>query len=257
MTKRLEGKVCIVTGATSGIGWATAVAMAECGAKVVAAGRRTDRGEALIELIRLQDGDAIFVRTDVGESSEIEALVAKSVEHYGQLDCAFNNAGIVGDVDQTIVEQSEESWNNVIRTNLTSVWLSMKHEIPAMLDSGGGSIVNNSSIYGLAGSLTGLSPYVAAKHGVAGLTKTVAIEYGRKNIRVNAVCPGFVHSEITDKAINDLGEELVEKVLVAHVPLGRIGDAREIGHGVAWLCSDEASYVTGTTFTMDGGWLAK
>ena len=175
MTKRLEGKVCIVTGATSGIGWATAVAMAECGAKVVAAGRRTDRGEALIELIRSQDGDAIFVRTDVGESSEIEALVAKSVEHYGQLDCAFNNAGIVGDVDQTIVEQSEESWNNVIRTNLTSVWLSMKYEIPAMLKSGGGSIVNNSSIYGLAGSLTGLSPYVAAKHGVTCLTRTVAI----------------------------------------------------------------------------------
>jgi len=257
MSKSLDGKVCIITGATSGIGWATAVVMAEAGAKVAAAGRRTDRGEELIELIRSQDGDAIFVRSDVNEGSEIEALVAKTVEHYGQLDCAFNNAGIVGDVDKTIVEQSEDSWNDVIRTNLTSVWLSMKHEIPAMLDSGGGSIVNNSSIYGLAGSLTGLSPYVAAKHGVAGLTKTVAIEYGRKNIRVNAVCPGFVHSEITDKAINDLGEELVEKVLVAHVPLGRIGDAREIGHGVAWLCSDEASYVTGETFKMDGGWLAK
>jgi NAD(P)-dependent dehydrogenase (short-subunit alcohol dehydrogenase family) len=257
MTKRLEGKVCIVTGATSGIGWATAVAMAECGAKVVAAGRRTDRGEALIELIRSQDGDAIFVRTDVGESSEIEALVAKSVEHYGQLDCAFNNAGIVGDVDQTIVEQSEESWNNVIRTNLTSVWLSMKYEIPAMLKSGGGSIVNNSSIYGLAGSLTGLSPYVAAKHGVTGLTRTVAIEYGRQNIRVNAVCPGFVHSEITDEAVQSLGEEKVEKLLLAHVPLGRIADASEIANGVTWLCSGEASFVTGEAFTMDGGWLAK
>ena len=257
MTKRLEGKVCIVTGATSGIGWATAVAMAECGAKVVAAGRRTDRGEALIELIRLQDGDAIFVRTDVGERAEIEALVAKSVEHYGRLDCAFNNAGIVGDVDQTIVEQSEESWNNVIRTNLTSVWLSMKYEIPAMLKSGGGSIVNNSSIYGLAGSLTGLSPYVAAKHGVTGLTRTVAIEYGRQNIRVNAVCPGFVHSEITDEAVQSLGEEKVEKLLLAHVPLGRIADAREIANGVTWLCSGEASFVTGEAFTMDGGWLAK
>jgi len=257
MSKKLDGKVCIVTGATSGIGWATAVVMAAAGAKVVAAGRRSDRGEELTELIRSQDGDAIFVQTDVNEGSQIEALVANAVEHYGRLDCAFNNAGIVGDVDKTIVEQSEESWHEVIRTNLTSVWLSMKYEIPAMLESDGGSIVNNSSIYGLAGALTGLSPYVAAKHGVAGLTKTVAIEYGRKNIRVNAVCPGFVHSEITDKAIEDLGEELVEKVLVAHVPLGRIGDAREIGHGVAWLCSDEASYVTGTTFTMDGGWLAK
>ena len=166
MTKRLDGKVCIVTGATSGIGWATAVVMAEAGAKVAAAGRRTDRGEELMELIRSQDGDAIFVSTDVNESREIEALVAKTVEHYGRLDCAFNNAGIIGEVDKTIVEQSEESWDSVIRTNLTSVWLSMKYEIPAMLESGGGSIVNNSSIYGLAGSLTGLSPYVAAKHGV-------------------------------------------------------------------------------------------
>jgi NAD(P)-dependent dehydrogenase (short-subunit alcohol dehydrogenase family) len=257
MSKRLDGKVCIVTGATSGIGWATALVMADAGAKVVAAGRRMDRGEQLLELIKSQNGDAIFVRTDVDLGSDIKALVAKTVEIYGRLDCAFNNAGIVGDVDKTIVEQSEESWNDVIRTNLTSVWLSMKYEIPAMLDSGGGSIVNNSSIYGLAGSLTGLSPYVAAKHGVAGLTKTVAIEYGRQNIRVNAVCPGFVHSEITDKAIVDLGEELVDKVLLAHVPLGRIGDAREIGNGVAWLCSDEASFVTGETFTMDGGWLAK
>lgn len=133
----------------------------------------------------------------------------------------------------------------------------MKYEIPAMLDSGGGSIVNNSSIYGLAGSLTGLSPYVAAKHGVAGLSRTVAIEYGRKNIRVNAVCPGFVHSEITDGAIESMGEEIVEKLLLAHLPLGRIADAKEIGYGVAWLCSDEASFVTGETFTMDGGWLAK
>ena len=156
MHKRLDDKVCIVTGATSGIGWATAVVMAEAGAKVAAAGRRNDRGEELIELIRSNGGDAIFVRTDVDEASDIEALVAKTVEHYGRLDCAFNNAGIVGDVDKTIVEQSEESWNDVIRTNLTSVWLSMKYEIPAMLDSGGGSIVNNSSIYGLAGSLTGL-----------------------------------------------------------------------------------------------------
>jgi NAD(P)-dependent dehydrogenase (short-subunit alcohol dehydrogenase family) len=257
MNKRLDGKVCIVTGATSGIGWATACVMAEAGAKVVAAGRRTDRGEALMEAIRSWDGDAIFVRTDVDQGSEIEALVAKSVKHYGRLDCAFNNAGVIGEIDKTIVEQSEESWDKVIRTNLTSVWLSMKYEIPAMLDSGGGSIVNNSSIYGLAGSLTGLSPYVAAKHGVAGLSRTVAIEYGRKNIRVNAVCPGFVHSEITDGAIESMGEEIVEKLLLAHVPLGRIADAKEIGYGVAWLCSDEASFVTGETFTMDGGWLAK
>lgn len=257
MSKRLDGKVCIVTGATSGIGWATAVVMAEAGAKVVAAGRRTDRGAALLEAIGSKDGAAIFVRTDVDQGSEIEALVAKTVEHYGRLDCAFNNAGILGEAEKTIVEQSEESWHDVIRTNLTSVWLSMKYEIPAMLASGGGSIVNNSSIYGLAGSLTGLSPYVAAKHGVTGLTRTVAVEYGRQNIRINAVCPGFVHSEITDPAIESLGQEKFERLLLNHVPMGRVAEAAEIGHGVAWLCSDEASYVTGETFTMDGGWLAK
>lgn len=257
MSKRLDGKVCIVTGATSGIGWATAVVMAEAGAKVVAAGRRTDRGAALLEAIGSKDGAAIFVRTDVDQGSEIEALVAKTVEHYGRLDCAFNNAGILGEAEKTIVEQSEESWHDVIRTNLTSVWLSMKYEIPAMLESGGGSIVNNSSIYGLAGSLTGLSPYVAAKHGVTGLTRTVAVEYGRQNIRINAVCPGFVHSEITDPAIESLGQEKFERLLLNHVPMGRVAEAAEIGHGVAWLCSDEASYVTGETFTMDGGWLAK
>jgi NAD(P)-dependent dehydrogenase (short-subunit alcohol dehydrogenase family) len=231
--------------------------MAEAGAKVVAAGRRTDRGAALLEAIGSKDGAAIFVRTDVDQGSEIEALVAKTVEHYGRLDCAFNNAGILGEAEKTIVEQSEESWHDVIRTNLTSVWLSMKYEIPAMLASGGGSIVNNSSIYGLAGSLTGLSPYVAAKHGVTGLTRTVAVEYGRQNIRINAVCPGFVHSEITDPAIESLGQEKFERLLLNHVPMGRVAEAAEIGHGVAWLCSDEASYVTGETFTMDGGWLAK
>jgi NAD(P)-dependent dehydrogenase (short-subunit alcohol dehydrogenase family) len=257
MSKRLAGKVCIVTGATSGIGWATACVMAEAGAKVVAAGRRTDRGEVLMEAIRSQDGDAIFVRTDVDQGSEIEALVAKTVEHYGRLDCAFNNAGILGEAEKTIVEQSEESWHDVIRTNLTSVWLSMKYEIPAMLESRGGSIVNNSSIYGLTGSLTGLSPYVAAKHGVTGLTRTVAVEYGRQNIRINAVCPGFVHSEITDPAIENLGQEKFERLLLNHVPMGRVADAKEIAYGVSWLCSDEASYVTGETFTMDGGWLAK
>jgi NAD(P)-dependent dehydrogenase (short-subunit alcohol dehydrogenase family) len=126
-----------------------------------------------------------------------------------------------------------------------------------MLESRGGSIVNNSSIYGLTGSLTGLSPYVAAKHGVTGLTRTVAVEYGRQNIRINAVCPGFVHSEITDPAIESLGQEKFERLLLNHVPMGRVADAKEIAYGVAWLCSDEASYVTGETFTMDGGWLAK
>lgn len=256
MTKRLDGKVCIVTGATSGIGWATAVAMADCGAKVVAAGRRTDRGKALLDAIRQKDGDAIFVRTDVNERGDIEALVSKTVDHYGRLDCAFNNAGIVGEFEKTIVEQSEESWHSVIQTNLTGVWLCMKYEIPAMLESGGGSIVNNSSIYGLVGSLTGLSPYVASKHGVAGLTRTVAVEFGGKNIRVNAVCPGFVQTEITDAALEGISEEKVA-ALLRHVPLRRVAGAEEIAGGVTWLCSDEASYVTGETFTLDGGWLAK
>lgn len=256
MARRLEGKVCIVTGATSGIGWATAVAMAEYGAKVVAAGRRADRGEALLDAIRRNGGDAIFVTTDVDERDDIEALVAKTVEHYSRLDCAFNNAGIVGEFEKTIVEQSEESWHSVIQTNLTGVWLCMKHEIPAMLETGGGSIVNNSSVYGLAGSMTGLSPYVASKHGVAGLTRTVAVEFGRKNIRVNAVCPGFVQSELTDAAMQDINDDKLA-ALLRHVPLGRIAEAEEVAHGVTWLCSDEASFVTGETFTMDGGWLAK
>ena len=251
MPSRFQGKVAIVTGATSGIGAAAAWRLAAEGATVVLAGRREDRGIALVEHINEAGGTAQFVRTDVTHRDDLSQLVEHTMEEFGKLDLAFNNAGIAGTAFTRAADIAEDQWDEVIAVNLTSVWLSMKHEIPAMLASGGGSIVNNASSYALRGSDFGSSDYVAAKHGVLGLTRTAAIDYAPRGIRINALCPGYTHSEIVDPLLAD--NPGTAEQIQRRVPMARIADPEEVAAAALWLLSDEASFVTGQALTPDGG----
>lgn len=247
--KLFENKVVIVTGAASGIGRATAISFAKEGAAVVVSDVSETGGLETIKLIQEQKGTATFIKCDVSLESEVKNLVAKTIETYGKLDCAFNNAGIEGTPSST-TECTEENWNRTINTDLKGVWLCMKHEIPAMLASGKGSIVNCSSIAGLVGFET-IPAYVASKHGVIGLTETAALEFAKKNIRVNAVCPGVIHTPMLDRF--DKGDEMA---MADQTPVGRVGQPEEIADSVLWLCSDKSSYVTGQSIAIDGGWVA-
>jgi NAD(P)-dependent dehydrogenase (short-subunit alcohol dehydrogenase family) len=255
MSSRFEGKTAIVTGSTSGIGRAVALALGREGAQVVVSGRRAEKGEAVVADIRAAGGKAIFVRTDVGSMESVANLVAQTLRAYGELHLAFNNAGIPGDVLTPAAEQSEASWDAVLEINLKGVWRCMKHEIPAMLKVGGGVIVNNSSDAGLAGSDLGISAYVASKHGVVGLTRAAAIEYARKGIRINAVCPGITYSEMIEPGLAN--RSAFDAYVDSHVPMGRIADAEEIASAVLWLLSGESSFVTGQAVAIDGGTRAK
>ena len=250
-----ENKVILITGATSGLGATAAVSLAGKGAKVAITGRREEQGNAVVDQIKSVGGECLFIKTDVTVRADVEAMVAKTVEKFGRLDGAVNNAGIAGAVLTPIADISDEDWFATINTNLNAVFMCMKFEIPAMLASGGGSIVNMSSIIGLAGSDIGHAAYSASKHGVIGLTKTAAFEYAKQGIRVNAVCPGLTHSELVDNALEAI-PGLAEKFLV-DVPMGRIAETQEIANAVLWLSSDEASFVTGQALAPDGGWLAK
>jgi A-factor type gamma-butyrolactone 1'-reductase (1S-forming) len=254
--QRFKGKTVIVTGASSGIGRKTALAFAAEGANVALAARREAEGERVAEEIKAAGGNALFIKTDVSQSASVQALVDRTVATFGRLDCAFNNAGIGGDAMLPTADHSEANWDQVIAVNLTGTWLCMKHQIPAMLKSGGGAIVNNSSAYGLTASTVGHVPYAASKHGVIGLTKTAAVEYARNGLRVNAVCPGWTHSELVDPALEAFPEQL-NTLIDQDVPMGRVADPMEIARAVLWLCSDEASFVTGHALSADGGWLAR
>jgi NAD(P)-dependent dehydrogenase (short-subunit alcohol dehydrogenase family) len=252
MTKELEGKVGLVTGGTSGIGRDTAVLFAKAGAKVVVAGRREPEGEETVELVRAAGGDGLFVKADVSKASEVDTLVQKTVEKFGRLDIAFNNAGIEG-VWVPIVRQSEEDWDRTIDINLKGVWLCLKHEIRQMFkQGGGGAIVNMASVTGLVGS-GGAAAYSASKHGVIGLTKSAALETAKSGIRINAVCPAVIETPMGDRLF---GAPAVHKYVLSCHPIGRFGRPAEIAEAVVWMCSDRASFMTGQSLVLDGGFLA-
>jgi len=249
----IQDSVAIVTGASSGIGRAAAVRFAEEGASVVVADVDSDGGPGTVEIIRDAGGEATFVETDVSDREDIEAMVEAAVERYGGLDFAFNNAGIEGRND-SLTDQSDDDWERVIDINLKGVFLGMQAEIPAMIDDGGGAIVNTSSIAGVVG-FQGVSPYVASKHGVIGLTKTAALEYGREDVRVNAISPGVIETPMVERA-EAANPEMIEAVSES-TPMGRIGEPDEIGDAAVWLCSDDASFVTGETMVIDGGYVSQ
>jgi NAD(P)-dependent dehydrogenase (short-subunit alcohol dehydrogenase family) len=249
----LSGKVALVTGGTSGIGKATAIALAQAGAKVVVAGRRQAEGEETIRQIQAIGGDGFFVATDVSKEADVQALIEKTMARYGRLDIAFNNAGV--DQQTTpLPEQTETTYDRIMDINVKGVWLSLKHEIPAMLKNGGGAIVNTTSGLGLVGA-AGVPIYVASKHAVEGLTKSVALEYAKQGIRVNAVSPGLIQTEMLDHSVQT-NTELME-YFKTMLPMGRIGTPQEVVNAVLWLCSDASSFVTGQSLTVDGGYTAQ
>ena len=255
MVERLEGKVAIVTGGASGIGQATALAFAREGAKLVVADVDSEGGKETVSLINAAGGGAVFVESDVRSPDQVEAIVSKAVETYGGLDYAFNNAGVLGTRAST-TDCSTENWEHVVGVNLTGVWLCMKYEISEMLRRGGGAIVNNSSIEGLRG-LPGFGPYVASKHGVIGLTRAAALEFGPHGIRINAVCPGTIPTPMNQPHILEREGAGREGPRIA---MGRTGSTGEVADAVLWLCSG-ASFVTGSSLVVDGGetagWLSQ
>lgn len=250
-TSKFEQRVALVTGGSFGIGKATALAFAKNGAKVVIADW-IENPETLDSIKKL-GGDAIFVKCDVSNEKNVKALLKKTISTYGRLDYAFNNAGIEGK-SASIHECSEENWDKTININLKGIWLCMKNEIPEMLKQGKGVIVNCSSVAGLVG-YQGLPAYVASKHGVIGLTKTAALEYANLGIRVNAVCPGVIQTPMIDR-LTGKKKELIEQ-FTALEPMKRFGRAEEIANTVIWLCSEEASFVTGIAMPVDGGFVAQ
>ena len=255
MAGSLDVKTALVTGGGSGIGRAASLAYAKEGARVVVADVNVEGGEETVQMIKEAGGEAILVHADVSKPEDTQAMVDQAVEAFGSLDCAFNNAGIGGGRDRLLTaDYLEEDWDRVISINLKGVWLCMKAEIPQMLKQGGGAIVNTASIAGLVG-LTGTIAYVAAKHGVTGLTKAAAMEYAKSGIRVNAVCPGYIHTPLVQRTF-DANEGYEERVAARH-PIGRLGEPEEIAQAVVWLSSDAASFVTGHNMPVDGGYMAQ
>lgn len=248
----LDGKVIVVTGASSGLGEATARLCAKEGASVVLAARRVEMGKAVVREIQEAGGEAIFVRTDVTVRRDVEALIDETLRVFDRVDCAVNNAGVTGPVMTPLADVEDDQWDDLMNTNLRSVFLCMRSEIPAMLEHGSGSIVNMASIYGCVGSDVGHAPYAASKHAVIGLTKSAAIDYADQGIRVNVVAPGYTHSEIVDYYIRE-APALVDQLVLRHCAMNRVGDAHEVASTMAWLCSDESSFVNGAVLTIDGG----
>ena len=253
MADLMRGKVALITGAGSGIGRAAARIFVREGAKVAAADVNQASAEETVGMIRAAGGEAFGLQADVSKAAEVEAMVAAVVETYGRLDCAFNNAGIEGALAST-ADYTEADWAPVIAVNLTGVWLCMKYEVPRMLETGGGAIVNTSSAAGLLGAPR-MPAYVASKHGVVGLTKTAALEYAKSGVRVNAVCPGVIDTSMVGR-LKERRPRMFEKI-VRGEPIGRIGRPEEIAETAVWLCSDAASFVTGHAMSVDGGIVAQ
>lgn len=255
MTDRFKSKVALVTGGNSGIGRATALAFSREGAKVVLAARRIPEGEKTVAMIQEQGGEAIFVPTDVSKASETKAVVAACITEYGRLDYAVNNAGIGGTPAIPAAEYEESVWDEVMNINLKGVWLCMKYEIPEMLKHEKSAIVNMSSVAGLKGGLARIGvAYYASKHGVVGLTKAAANEYAEQGLRINAVCPGVIETPMVEQVLSQ-NEKITEKMIALH-PMRRFGVPEEVATSILWLCSDDASFITGHTHVVDGGILA-
>ena len=255
--KEFTNKVALVTGGSSGIGRATAIAFAKKGAKVVIASRRVQESEQIVQLVKECGSEAIFLQTDVTHDTQVKNLISKTVEIYGRLDYAFNNAGTPGLLNPTI-DDGEENWNHVIDTNVKGVWLSMKYEIHQMLNQGGGAIVNNAYIRGIIGGRQDKTTtqaqhnshfYCASKHAVIGLTKSLALEYAQSGVRINAVCPGTIETPMVKQALSKERQKNYAK----QYPLGRLGQPEEIAEAVVWLCSEAASFVIGYSLVLDGG----
>lgn len=254
MAGQLADKVALVTGASSGIGRATALAFGREGARVVVSDLNVEGGEETVSAIKESGGESTFVHADVSRVGDVEALIENVVQVYGRLDCAHNNAGIEGEIGSRLHEYPEDTWDRLIDINLKGVWLCMKYELTQMLAQGGGSIVNTASAAGLVGSRR-MSAYTASKHGVVGLTKSAALEYAQEGIRVNAVCPGIIDTPMVRRLIG--GREDYEASISSRQPVGRLGTAEEIAEAVVWLSSDAASFVTGHAMSVDGGFVAQ
>ena len=252
MAELMQDKVALVTGASSGIGRATALVFARAGAKVVVADLNVVGGQETVQLVKAAGGEAVFVETDVAQAASVEAMVQTALDTYGRLDCAHNNAGVEGVLSRT-AEQTEQDWEPVIRINLKGVWLCMKYELPHMVQQGSGAIVNTASGAGLIG-VKRMAADVASKHGVIGLTKTAALEYAKSGVRVNAVCPGVIQTAMVER-VSGRRPDVLEKMIAAE-PIGRSGQPEEIAESVVWLCSDAASFVTGHAMAVDGGAVA-
>jgi NAD(P)-dependent dehydrogenase (short-subunit alcohol dehydrogenase family) len=251
MDKRFTNKVALITGGTSGIGRATAIAFAKQGADVVIAGRREAEGAESLTLVQKAGGQGLFVRVDVNDESEIEAMVAKTLERFGRLDFAFNNAG-VGGLGRATMTATADIYDQIMNINVRGVFFSMKHQIPAILQSGGGAIVNNASVLALRPSAN--SPiYSASKAAVVGLTKSAALEFAPKGLRINAICPAIIETDMTEQI---RGDEPTRAHLLSLHPVGRFGQSEEVAASVLYLCSPEASFITGVALPLDGGFAA-
>lgn len=256
MAGSLEHKVALVTGGGSGIGKATALAYARESAKVVVAGRTVERLMLTVQAIKAIGGDAVYIKADVTRASEVKAMVEFTVDTFGSLDCAFNNAGgfyLVGAGLQATADIDEETWDRVVSLNLKGAWMCMKYELLQMVKQGSGSIVNNASTDGVRGAVF-MASYSASKHGVIGLTQTAALEYATQGIRINAVCPGWVKTLPVEVRMQENPEGI--QAMLDQEPIGRFGEPGEIAEAVVWLSSDAASFITGHTMAVDGGYMA-
>lgn len=248
-----KDKVIFITGASTGIGRETAIEFGQAGAQVVLADVNFDKGSGAAHLINDSGGKAHFIKCDVSDPGDVQVAIDQTVSLFGKIDFAFNNAGIEG-VSSKTAECTEKNWDHVLSINLKGIWLCMKYQIAQMEKQGHGVIVNCSSVAGLVG-FSGSAAYVASKHGVIGLTKTAALDYAKQNIRVNAVCPGIIETDMIERFVH--GDEQIKKALSDSEPVGRMGKPSEVAQTVLWLCSDSASFITGHAVAVDGGWVAQ